>query len=49
MRKLHDKVKAAHDAGVKGGEEHQYRATKFFVAEAELLLLDARAQKDQMP
>jgi hypothetical protein len=42
MRKLHDKVAALGKQGAKGGEAEKLAATQFYVAEAELLLLEAR-------
>jgi hypothetical protein len=41
MRNLHARVKALHGAGSKGGEETKFQASKFYVAEAELMLIDA--------
>jgi hypothetical protein len=44
MRGIHAKVKALHAQGSRGGEETKYRASEFYVAEAELLLLEAKGQ-----
>jgi hypothetical protein len=47
MRKLHARVAAAYTAGVKGGEYSKFQASKFYVAEAELMLIDAESDKLQ--
>ena len=41
MQDLHKKVTSMRDEGVKGGEHHIWQATKFYVAEAELLLMES--------
>ncbi|MEX2138622.1 MAG: M56 family metallopeptidase [Pirellulales bacterium] len=45
MRKLHDKVAALGRQGAKGGEAEKFAATQFYVAEAELLLLEATSNE----
>ncbi len=47
MRKLHARVAAAYNAGVRGGEESKLQASRFYVAEAELMLIDAQSDKLQ--
>jgi beta-lactamase regulating signal transducer with metallopeptidase domain len=42
MKQLQASVKALYDANAKGGEPAKYFATRFYVAEAELLLLEAK-------
>jgi hypothetical protein len=41
MKRLHGKVAALFQAAVRGGEAQKLHATEFYVAEAELLLVDA--------
>ena len=45
MRKLHKKVKALHDEGSRGGEMSVYHASRFYVAEAELMLMETDGEK----
>ena len=42
MRNVHAKVKVLYDEQAKGGEADKRHATEFYVAEAELLLLEAK-------
>jgi hypothetical protein len=42
MKKLHKNVAALANQGARGGEADRFHATKFYVAEAELLLLEAQ-------
>jgi hypothetical protein len=46
MRKLHNKVAALGREGAKGGEADKFHATQFYVAEAELLLVEAKGNED---
>lgn len=41
MHTLHNKIQALFDAAARGGEAHKLHATSFYVAEAELWLVDA--------
>ena len=43
MLKLHNKVAALQREGARGGEADRFHATQFYVAEAELLLLESQA------
>jgi hypothetical protein len=45
MRAVYRSVKGLHDEGGKGGESHKLFATEFYVAEAELTLLEAQSNK----
>jgi hypothetical protein len=49
MRLLHRQVKALYEASAKGGELWQYRASEFYVAEAELLLVDPKSNVEVQP
>jgi hypothetical protein len=42
MKDLHDKVAALANQGARGGEADKFHATQFYVAEAELLLMEAK-------
>jgi hypothetical protein len=42
MQQLHNKVAALQREGARGGEADRFHATQFYVAEAELLLMEAR-------
>jgi hypothetical protein len=44
MQSLHNKVTALQREGARGGEADKFHATQFYVAEAELLLLEAKNQ-----
>ena len=45
MQDLHKKVTSMRDEGAKGGDHHIWQATKFYVAEGELMLIDAGGEK----
>jgi hypothetical protein len=45
MQELHRKVEALSKQGARGGEAEKLHATQFYVAEAELLLLEAKANE----
>lgn len=46
MRDLHDRVAALGREGAPGGEMHKQAAAQFYVAEAELLLLDVKGNEN---
>jgi hypothetical protein len=48
MRDLHERVAALGREGAPGGEMHKQAATQFYVAEAELLLMEAQ-KNEQRP